>query len=100
MSTVFTKTTTKTIAASQRTQALHEAFDEYEYGFEAHFDEGEALDRFKLEKAKNPTALVVIEDLPCGHFEVNVLKTEREKQAFYRKKFTNIFTEFWKTLST
>lgn len=94
MSTVFTKTTTTT------TDKLRALPDEYEYGFEAHFDEDEAVDRYNRERQKHSSALVVIEDLSCGHFEVNVYKSEKDKQAYYRRKLSSVFAEFWKVLST
>ena len=98
MSTVFAKTTTTTKTVVDKLRALN--IDEYEYAFEAHFDETEVMDRYNKEKQKHPDALVVIEDLPCGHFEINLYKTEKDKQAFYRRRWVSVFAEFWKTLST
>jgi hypothetical protein len=93
MSTVLSKTS----AGKPRTL---QGLDEYEYEFETHFSEGEAVDRYVQEKEKHPDSLVVLENLSCGHFEVKVFKSEKDKQAFYRRKLTETFADFWKALST
>ncbi|HEX8746732.1 MAG TPA: hypothetical protein VF717_05990 [Pyrinomonadaceae bacterium] len=69
---------------------------EYSYEYDnGHLSEEEALEKYSREKANHPNAIVIIDDLDCGHLEVEVYETEREKQAFYRKKLAEYFDNVW-----
>lgn len=69
-----------------------------EYTYEKnHLTEAEALERYEREKSLYPDGLVVLEDLDCGHWEVNVYRTESEKEIFFQKKLTEMLYHFWLT---
>lgn len=68
---------------------------EYSYENETnHLDDGEALEKYKREKVLHPEALIVIEDLNCGHWDVEVYQTEEEKQEYLQKKTRSILDKF------
>ena len=64
-----------------------------EYAYEAddeHMSEGEAMARYKNAKRLYPDAIVNLEEMPCGHYAVNVLKTDWQKQTFYRHSYKTL----------
>lgn len=72
----------------------------YEYE-ETSLDESEALDRYAVEKARNPGSIVTIEELNCGeHYRVKVYKTEREKRIFQHRKIRELFDNLWDAIKT
>ncbi|HYG10004.1 MAG TPA: hypothetical protein VD835_08670 [Pyrinomonadaceae bacterium] len=69
-----------------------------EYSYEEntrHLDDSEALEKYKREKAVNPDALIVLDDLRCGHWEVEVYKTPQEKENFLRKRLAELWDDFF-----
>jgi hypothetical protein len=55
-------------------------------------DDKAALETYRIEKARNPGALVVLDELDCGkHWRVKVYETKTEKEEFLRKKILRIF---------
>ena len=58
-------------------------------------DDREALERYKVEKANNPSALVTLNELSCGeHWNVRVYKTKAEKEEYFRKRVRRLFERF------
>ena len=67
----------------------------YDYDDVHPLDDREAVEQYQREKAANPDALVTINDLGCGeHWTVRAYKTDREKEAFLRKKAASIWDRF------
>ena len=65
----------------------------YAYDYEEkkdHLDADEALKVFLKERMQND-ALVVLEDLKCGHWNVKVLRTDREKEEYLKERITGIW---------
>lgn len=58
-------------------------------------DDKEALERYRLEKASNPDALVTLDELHCGeHWKVRVYKTKAEKEEYFRKRVQRAYKRF------
>jgi hypothetical protein len=58
-------------------------------------DNKEALERYRAEKANNPTALVTLDELHCGeHWKVRVYKSRAEKQEYARKRVRRLLERF------
>jgi hypothetical protein len=58
-------------------------------------DDSEALEHYRIEKARNPDALVVLDELHCGeHWRVKVYQTKSEKENFLRERIKRIFDRF------
>lgn len=71
---------------------------DYSYDDETHhLDDDEALEKYKREKALHPDALIVLDDLACGHWDVDVYKSSDEKEAFLRKRVDKILEKFANT---
>lgn len=69
-----------------------------EYSYEEnnrHLDGDEALEKYRREKAKHPDAYVVLDDLECGHWDVEVHETPQEKESFLRKKLNAMLADFF-----
>jgi hypothetical protein len=72
-----------------------------EYAYETpHLKESEVADRYTREKSRYPDAIVTIDNLDCGHFNVEVYRTENEKQAFYNRHVNRLLKRLWASLST
>jgi len=68
-----------------------------EYSYEddtPHLNDEEALEAYRRKKARHPDALVVLDDLHCGHWDVEVYKTEEEKEAYLGKRARGILERF------
>ena len=59
-----------------------------------HLDDAEALEMYRREKAQHPDALVVLDDLSCGHWDVEVYKTEEEKREYLEKRARSTIRKF------
>lgn len=60
-----------------------------EYSYEEntrHLNDDEALEKYKREKALHPDALVVLNDHNCGHWDVEVYKTDDEKREYIEER--------------
>lgn len=58
-------------------------------------DDREALERYRVEKANNPSALVTLDELHCGeHWKVRVYKSKAEKEEYFRKRVRRLFERF------
>lgn len=71
-----------------------------EYTYEptrSHLNEAEALDEYKQALKNHTDALVVLDDLDCGHWNVTVLETDEEKEDYYRRKAMNYYNTFLST---
>jgi hypothetical protein len=60
-------------------------------------DDREALERYRAEKAANPSALVTLNELHCGeHWKVKVYNSKAEKDEYFRKKIRRLLERFEK----
>jgi len=58
-------------------------------------DDSEALEKYRDEKARNPNALIVLDQLHCGeHWKVNVYETEDEKEKYLKRQIKRIIGRF------
>lgn len=72
-----------------------------EYSYEddtCHLDDDEALEIYRREKAIHPDALIVLDDLHCGHWDVEVYRTEEEKEEYLGKRVRGILERFARAL--
>jgi hypothetical protein len=68
---------------------------EYSYEDETlHLNDEEALESYRREKTRHPDALVVLDDLRCGHWDVEVYETEKEKEEYLGKRARGILERF------
>ena len=68
-----------------------------EYTYETkqpHLTEREAIERYKRALVKGRDALVVLDDLDCGHWTVSVFRTPQEKEQYYRDKISSLYRIF------
>lgn len=70
---------------------------EYEYGT-PHLNEKQALERYRRAISNQRDALVVLEDLDCGHWTVNEYKTDAEKETFIRKRLAQYFEQAFSSI--
>lgn len=59
-----------------------------------HLTETEAIERFQEAKTKFPSAIVELEPHHCGHWTVEVHRTESEKQNYYRRAIDSLVNNF------
>jgi hypothetical protein len=65
---------------------------EYTYDEEKPLSDAEALDTYTKERAANPDALVVLDQLNCGaHWRVKTYKSNAEKEEYLSGKVKKIF---------
>lgn len=68
---------------------------EYTYSDKAdHLTESDALEQYSRARSEHPDALVMLRDLDCGHWQVQVHETEQEKQQALRERWASIFRMF------
>lgn len=63
-------------------------YNTVEYSYEnekRHLHDDDALERYKEAKLQHPGAIVVLNDLDCGHWDVDIYETPEEKEKFYKK---------------
>lgn len=59
---------------------------EYSYDDEKHhLNDKEALEAYTKAKKLHPGAIVVLDDLACGHWDVDIYETPEQKNAYYTK---------------
>lgn len=61
-----------------------------------HLTAKQAMSRYAKVRSEKPDALVILEDLDCGHWRVNQFETPPEKNAYllsYLESFRNRLTE-------
>ncbi len=63
-----------------------------------HLTEAEALGRYAVTRREDPTAIVVLRDLDCGHWQVKTYSSEAEKNAFLRNRLESMVRMFWSAL--
>lgn len=56
-----------------------------------HITESEVLDKYRNILVSDPDAIVVLEDLNCGHWQIKTYKSEAEKQRFYRNRLSDLY---------
>ena len=74
-------------------------YNSFEYSYENtkhHLDDDEALEYYKRAKKLHPDAIVVLEDLACGHWDVDIYETPEQKELFYKKRLSNYFNKWRK----
>ena len=69
-------------------------FVEYKYDPD-HLTEKEALERYKLEKARHPNSIVTLDKLECGHWTVKVYSSVSEKESALRRKLDDYIGNVW-----
>lgn len=58
-------------------------------------DNKDALELYRTEKARNPAALVTLNELHCGeHWRVAVYATKAEKEKYFRKRIQKLLERF------
>jgi hypothetical protein len=68
---------------------------EYSYENEKHhLTDDDALEQYKKAKTLHPDAIVVLEDLECGHWDVDIYKTPEQKEVFYKNRLTKLFSQW------
>ena len=73
---------------------------EYSYENEKrHLHGNDALERYKEAKLLYPNAIVVLNDLDCGHWDVDIYETSKQKEVFYKKRLSQILNQWRKKLS-
>ena len=75
---------------------------EYTYDYEDKpLDDKEAMEKYQSEKAQDPDALIILDELHCGrHWRVKTYKSTADKEAYFRKKVSNILERFSSTFSS
>jgi hypothetical protein len=69
---------------------------EYSYDFDPnHLNDEKALEKYRREKSLHPDALIDLADLDCGHWEVNVYETPKEKERFLNDKLSDLVDRFF-----
>jgi len=72
----------------------------YDYDDVRPLEGKEAIEHYQREKAAHPDALVTIDDLGCGvHWTVRSYKTDKEKEAYLRKRVERILEGFTKGIT-
>ncbi len=59
-----------------------------------HLSRSEALQQYQLLKRKFPNALVELEQLDCGHWQVVAHTTKEEKDQFVKNKWNEMVGQF------
>jgi hypothetical protein len=68
---------------------------EYAYEYKTrHLDDKEALEKYESEKKRNPNAIVVLDELDCGHWDVQVYESQEEKEEYLRERLADILERF------
>jgi hypothetical protein len=77
-------------------------YNTVEYSYETgtrHLTDDEALETFKRAKQSNPDAIVVMDDLSCGHWDVDVYTTDSQKKSYYRKRVDRLYNQLMSKLT-
>lgn len=73
--------------------------EEYTYGSKnKHLNDREASDTYRKEKVGNPGAIVTLEELDCGHWNVSVYTTPSEKEALLYNKMVEMINTLWSVI--
>lgn len=59
-----------------------------------HLSSEDALEAYKKAVTDYPNAIVVLDDLSCGDWDVHVYNSEKQKATFYRKKLNTLYKDF------
>ena len=70
---------------------LEYSYDEKET---THLNSRDALNAYKKAIAIHRDALVILDDLDCGHWNVDVIQSDDEKQAYYGSKARTFYRRF------
>ena len=69
-------------------------YSEYTYESKRSFNHSEALNEYKRAiQRHHPDALIVLDDLGCGHWNVIVLQTSAEKDQYYRRRLSSFYKQ-------
>lgn len=72
---------------------------EYTYSDRSdHLSDAEAISEYGAARSEHPDALVVLQDLDCGHWQVKVYETPAEKDAFFKRQLQSMFRTFMSVL--
>jgi hypothetical protein len=72
-------------------------YNTVEYSYEDkkhHLTDDDTLEAYKKAKSLHPNAIVVLEDLACGHWDVDIYETPEQKESFYKKRLAKIFNQW------
>lgn len=70
---------------------------EYTYNEEEHhLTENGALEAYKKARTEHPGAIVVLDDLNCGHWDVDIYETPEQKEAFYKREVVKLL-RYWRS---
>lgn len=72
----------------------HDFLEDWGYPGSRHLTDAEAIERYGKEKSLHPDALIVLEDLDCGHWNISVYDTEEEKEEFVKNKWSEFLGQF------
>ena len=71
----------------------------YDQASDEHLTEREAVDRYASARKEDPTALVVLDELDCGHYRIRVKKTDAEKTAYLTRYLRRYYERLLKSFS-
>ncbi len=77
-------------------------YNTVEYSYDTgnrHLTDDEALDYYKKAKATHPNAIVVLDDLNCGHWDVDICVTDEQKKMFYRRRLEGLYKQLLNRLT-
>ena len=67
---------------------------DYSYENEkTHLSENDVLESYKKTRMENPGAIVVLKDLDCGHWDVEVYDTPERKEVYYRQSISKLLNK-------
>lgn len=72
-------------------------YDTLDYSYESedrHLNDDEVLESYKKAKAQKPNAIVILDSLNCGHWDIDVYETPEQKEAYYRKSISALLSKF------
>lgn len=72
-------------------------YNTVEYTYEDqkhHLTDDDAVDAYKKAKRLHPDALVILDDLSCGHWDVDIFETPKQKEVFYQKRLSRLLREW------
>ena len=72
----------------------YRVYEQYQKQPQEHLTKGEALKLYQELKRKDPNALIELEELECGHWSVTAYKTKEEKDAFVKRKWSDMTSRF------
>jgi hypothetical protein len=63
---------------------------EYSYETTNHLSPADAAKRYAQAKAQNPTAIIELDELDCGHWTIHVHSSSQDKRVFLARRYQNL----------